>query len=364
VQFVILHRNKTSSKLGENFWFLVSDFPLRTQGSILIEMKHLTILVPNGQNNLSSIVGAYKIFTRANDYWKKSGKNERFKKIELAGLSKKVDFYGGLFNVKPHLHIAEIKKTDLVIIPSLNHNYHAAVKENQAMIQWIEKQYNKGAEIASICTGAFMLASSGLLDGKRCSTHWSAADAFKNLFPHVKLEADKLITDEKGIYTNGGAYSFLNLILYLVEKYFDRPTAIFCSKVFQIEMDRQSQSAFTIFTGQKQHGDELIQKAQAYIESRLHEKLSIEKLSDKFSVGRRNFDRRFIKATGNTPVEYAQRVKIESAKKAFETSRKTIQQVMYDVGYSDVKAFREVFRKITGMSPLEYRERYNKALAG
>ena len=326
-------------------------------------MKRLTILVPNGQNNLSSIVGAYKIFTRANDYWKKTGKKEVFRKIELAGISKKVEFYGGIFNIKPHHHISEIKKTDLIIIPSLNHNYHLAVKENQEMIQWIEKQYTKGAEIASICTGAFMLASSGLLNGKSCSTHWSAAETFKTIFPEVNLEVDKLITDEKGIYTNGGAYSFLNLILYLVEKYFDRQTAIFCSKVFQIELDRHSQSAFTIFTGQKQHGDEMVKKAQAYIESKLHEKLSIEKLSDKFSVGRRNFDRRFIKATGNTPIEYAQRVKVESAKKAFETSRKTIQQVMYDVGYSDVKAFREVFRRITGMSPLEYRGKYNKMLA-
>jgi transcriptional regulator GlxA family with amidase domain len=322
-------------------------------------MKRLTILVPNGQNNLSSIVGAYKIFTRANDYWKKLGKKELFK-IELAGISKKIEFYEGLFTVKPHIHISEIAKTNLIIIPSLNHNYHAAVKGNKLMIDWIEKQYKGGAEIASICTGAFMLASSGLLNGKSCSTHWSAADAFRNLFPEVNLQVDKLITDEKGIYTNGGAYSFLNLILYLVEKYYNRQTAIFCSKVFQIEMDRQSQSEFTIFTGQKQHGDEMVKKAQAYIESKLHEKLSIEQLSSKFSVGRRNFDRRFIKATGNTPIEYAQRVKIESAKKSFETSRKTIQEVMYEVGYSDVKAFREVFRKVTGMSPLEYRGKYNK----
>ena len=180
------------------------------------------------------------------------------------------------------------------------------------------------------------------------------------MFPKVNLQTDKLITDENGIYTNGGAYSFLNLMIYLVEKYYDRQTAIFCSKVFQIEMDRQSQSAFTIFTGQKLHGDEMVKKAQAYIESKLDEKISVEHLSSRFAVGRRNFDRRFIKATGNTPVEYSQRVKIESAKKAFETSRKTINEVMYEVGYSDVKAFREVFRKITGMSPLEYRSKYNK----
>jgi len=322
-------------------------------------MKHMTILVPKGENNLSSIVGSYKIFTRANEYWKKSGRKELFK-IELAGVSKKVDFYNGLFAVKPHTHISNISKTNLIIIPSLNHNYQKAVKGNQAMIDWIREQYKSGAEIATICTGAFLLASAGLLDGKICSTHWSAADTFRLMFPNVDLQADKLITDENGIYTNGGAYSFLNLLIYLVEKYYDRQTAIFCSKVFQIEIDRQSQSTFAIFTGQKTHGDEVVKNAQVYIEGHLDEKISMEHLSSKFAVGRRNFDRRFIKATGNTPLEYAQRVKIESAKKAFENTRNNINEVMYDVGYSDVKAFREVFRKITGMSPLEYRNKYNK----
>jgi transcriptional regulator GlxA family with amidase domain len=322
-------------------------------------MKHLTIIVPDGDNNLSSIVGSYKIFTRANKYWKETGRRELFK-IELAGISKKVEFYDGLFTVNPHTHISAISKTNLIIIPSLNHNYQKAVKGNQLLVDWIEKQYKHGAEVASICTGAFLLAASGLLDGKSCSTNWAVAENFRQMFPKVNLQTDKLITDENGIYTNGGAYSFLNLIIYLIEKYYDRQTAIFCSKVFQIEMDRQSQSAFIIFKGQKLHGDEMVKKAQAYIESKVDEKISVEHLSSRFAVGRRNFDRRFIKATGNTPVEYSQRVKIESAKKTFETSRKTINEVMYEVGYSDVKAFREVFRKITGMSPLEYRARYNK----
>lgn len=321
-------------------------------------MKHLTIIVPDGENNLSSIVGAYKIFTRANAYWKSTGRKEVFK-LELAGISKEVEFYGGLFTAKPHKHVSVIARTNLVIIPSLNHNYAKAVKPNQVLVDWIAEQYKQGAEIASICTGAWLLAATGLLDGKNCSTHWSAADDFRSRFPKVNLQTDQLITDEHGIYTNGGAYSFLNLMIYLVEKYYDRATAIYCSKVFQIEMDRHSQSSFIIFKGQKSHGDELIRKAQEYIESKPGEKISVGRLSSKFAVGRRNFDRRFIKATGNTPLEYSQRVKVEAAKKAFESSRKTINEVMYEVGYSDAKAFREVFRRITGMSPLEYRSRYN-----
>ena len=105
----------------------------------------------------------------------------------------------------------------------------------------------------------------------------------------------------------------------------------------------------------------MIKEAQTYIESKLDEKISVDQLSSKFALGRRNFDRRFLKATGNSPLEYAQRVKIEAAKKAFENTRKSISEVMYEVGYSDQKAFRDVFRKITGLSPLEYRDKYNKS---
>jgi transcriptional regulator GlxA family with amidase domain len=326
-------------------------------------MKHLTILVPSGEgNNLSSIVGAYKIFSRANEYWKRTHTKEIFR-IQLAGINGKVQFYDGLFSVKPNIRIFEIRQTDLIVIPSLNHNYEISVKQNRLMTDWIKAQYSKGAEVASICTGAFLLASSGLLDGKSCSTHWSAADELRTKFPEIDIKMDKVITDEHGIYTNGGAYSFLNLVIYLIEKFYDRETAIYCAKVFQIEMDRKSQLSFVIFKGQKQHRDDLVKKAQEYIERHPHEKISIEELSSKLSVGRRNFDRRFIKATGDTPLEYSQRVKMESAKRALETSFKTVNEVMYDVGYSDPKAFREVFRKITGLSPMEYRNKYNKGVA-
>ena len=322
-------------------------------------MKHLTIIVPEGQNNLESIVGPYNIFARANEHWKGSGQRSLFK-IELAGVSKEVGFYDDLFAVKPQTDISAISKTDLIIIPSLNHNYRQAVKENQGVIDWIEKQYKEGAEVASICTGAFLLASSGLLDGKSCSTHWSVADNFRDLFPKVDLQTDKLITDEKGIYTNGGAYSFLNLMIYLIEKYYDRQTAIFCSKVFQIEMDRQNQSAFIIFKGQKMHEDDIVKKAQGYIECNVQKKISIKQLASRFAVSRRQFDRRFIEATGNTPFEYLQRVKVEAAKKLLEAGRKTVTEAMYEVGYSDASAFRRVFKEITSLSPVEYRNRYNK----
>jgi transcriptional regulator GlxA family with amidase domain len=321
-------------------------------------MKQVTIIVPNGSAHMSSIAGSFEILTRANQYWQRAG-NKPLMEIRIAGFVTDPKSNAGFFSVCP-VDIQEIKNTDLLIIPSLSHDYENVIKKNKELIIWIREQYKAGAEIASICTGAFLLAATGLLDGKTCSTHWNAALDFKRMFPNIHLQTDKLITAAQGIYTNGGAYSFLNLILFLVEKYFDRETAILCSKVFQIDIERTSQSPFFIFQKQKNHGDELICQAQSYIEENLSEKISFEVLASKLATSRRNFDRRFIKAVGNTPVEYLQRVKVEVAKKTLEKGRKSIFEVMDEVGYSDDKAFREVFKKITGLSPLDYRAKYNK----
>jgi transcriptional regulator GlxA family with amidase domain len=242
----------------------------------------------------------------------------------------------------------------------VNGDRNKVIELNKDFFPWITKQHAAGAEVASLCVGAFLLAATGLLSGKKCSTHWSAIDEFKQLFPEVELVSEKIITDENGIYSSGGANSFWNLLLYLLEKYTSREMAVLFSKYYEIEIDRFSQSPFIMFTGQNSHNDEPVKKAQAFIEKNIGDKISVEDLASKFAIGRRNFERRFKKATSNTPVEYIQRVKIEAAKKSLEVSRKNITEVMYDVGYSDTKAFRMVFKKITGMSPIDYRNRYNK----
>lgn len=320
-------------------------------------MRLLVILVPEGEINLSSVVGSYKLFNRANEYWLEKGQKPVFD-IVLAGNTKRVNLYNGLFSIHPQVSLEKIIKADLVIVPSLNHNFDAIITRNQPAIAWLSRQYMEGAEIASICTGAFLLAAAGILDGKKCSTHWLASETLRMRFPKVHIQADQTITDEDGIYTNGGAYSFLNLLIYLVAKYYDRQTSIYLSKVFQIEYDRNSQSPFSIFSGQKKHEDDMVKNVQTHIEHSIAEKISFEELASNHAVSRRNFDRRFIKATGNTPLEYAQRVKIEAAKRALESTRKNVNQIMYDCGYSDPKAFRDVFRKHVGISPLEYRKRF------
>jgi transcriptional regulator GlxA family with amidase domain len=322
-------------------------------------MKHISIIVPQGDSILSSIVGTYKVFSSANDYLQNTGKQPMFD-IHLVGLGSETALYGGLFSVKPDAHINDIKKTDLIVIPAVR---TPSLPLNMDFVPWITEQYKGGAEVASLCVGAFLLASTGLLKGRRCTTHWMAANAFRQMFPEIELLADKIITDEYGIYTSGGAYSFVNLVLYLVEKYSGREVAVFLSKLLEVEIERDSQSRFLIFTGQKEHEDEPIKQAQEYIEKNVGERITIDELAERFLISRRNFERRFKKATANTPVEYMQRVKIEAAKKNLESGRDNINEVMYRVGYSDSKAFRTIFKKITGVSPLDYRRKFNNEMA-
>jgi transcriptional regulator GlxA family with amidase domain len=227
-------------------------------------MKRLTILVPDGHHNLSSIAGAFEIFTKANEYYQRTGKQPVFD-IELVSTAKEVELHQGIFAIRSHRTIEKVKKTDLIIIPAIPPDFHSKLNDTESLIKWLKKMYGGGAAIASICTGAFLLASTKLLDRTTCSTHWFAADQFRKMFPDVDLQPDKLITDEKRIYTNGGAFSFLNLLIYLIEKYYDRQTAIFCSKLFQIDINRHSQSPFIIFSTQKQHDDEVVKKAQQQI---------------------------------------------------------------------------------------------------
>lgn len=138
--------------------------------------------------------------------------------------------------------------------------------------------------------------------------------------------------------------------------------AIFFSKFYEIEIDRFSQSPFIMFKGQNDHHDETIRKTQEFIENNFQEKITIDQLASMFALGRRNLERRFKKATSNSVIEYMQRVKIEAAKKRLETSRENVNEVMYQVGYSDTKAFRTTFKKITGLSPVQYRAKYNHEL--
>ena len=324
-------------------------------------MKHISILVPQGHTSLPNIDGTHQIFTEVNGLAAKMGIRPIFD-VQLVGISNEISQRNGRFTIVPDCLISDINHTDLIIIPAMHGDLLEAIETNAEFLPWITQHYHKGAEVASLCIGAFFLAATGLLDGKQCATHWGSVNHFRQMYPNVHVIDDKIITHEDGIYTSGGAYSFVNLLIYLIEKYAGREMAIMIAKAFMIDIDRHSQSPFIMFQGQKDHDDEAVQKTQQYIEEKFDDKITVEELAGKCAVGRRTLERRFKKATGNTVVEYMQRVKIEAAKRSFETSRKNISEVMFDVGYTDTKAFRDVFRKITGLTPVEYRNKYNRGV--
>lgn len=323
-------------------------------------MKHVSILVPESAV-LAAIDDPRHVFSTVNSLRVKEGKAPAFE-IKFVGIKKEVKLHNSAFSVHVDLLLEQVKKTDLIFIPAFSGDLNSALETNKDFIPWIIKQKENGAEVVSLCLGAFLLAKTGLLDGKKCSTHWQAETEFRQMFPNIQLQTDKIITEEEGIYTSGGATSYWNLLLYLVEKYTDRETAVLTSKIFAIDIKRETQSQFIIFKGQKTHSDDDIKKAQKFIENNFQERITIDDLSMKFALSRRSLERRFKRATNNTISEYIQRVKIEAAKKSFETSRKNITEVMLDVGYNDTKAFRGIFKKITGMTPFDYRSKYNKEM--
>lgn len=321
-------------------------------------MKKVCILVPES-SVMQAIADPQYLFSAVNQFLAVNGRPPLFQ-VQLVGAKKEVKLNGGMYSVHTDLLLKDVAQADLVIVPALFGNMQSAIAQNKALIPWILQQYNRGAEVASLCVGAFLLASTGLLNGRKCSTHWGFQNEFKELFPEVEVVDGSIITEENRIYSSGGANSYWNLLLHLVEKYTDRQTAILASKYFVVDIDRESQSAFAMFKGQKNHSDASVKKVQEYIEKNIGEKTSVDDLADMVSVGRRSFERRFKLATNNTVLEYIHRIKIEAAKRSFENSRKNINEVMYDVGYTDTKAFRIVFKKITGLTPIEYRNKYNK----
>jgi transcriptional regulator GlxA family with amidase domain len=319
-------------------------------------MKHISILALK-HATLTSLDGSLQMFSRINDFLKYQGK-EPIYKIELVGLTENTSLNDGTYTIKSDKLLNEINKTDLVIIPMICGDFKTVLQENEGFNEWIIDQYIKGAEIASLCVGSLVLASTGLLKGKKCAAHWATEHDFSRMFPDVQVISNNIITDENGIYTSGGNYSFLNLLLYLIEKHLGREMSVLASKMFEIDIERKNQSQFSIFVGQKQHDDDVVKAVQEFIENNYQEKFSIDELSTKYGIGRRTFERRFKKSTGNSFIEYIQRVRVEAAKKQLESETKTVNEIIYGIGYSDINAFRNVFRKYTGTSLTDYRNKY------
>jgi transcriptional regulator GlxA family with amidase domain len=321
-------------------------------------MMRISVFVPH-YGVIEAVTPAFRTFHTANEFLTSFGKNPIFQ-VEYVGLSEYVPANNGEYMIKTDRLLKDLAQTDLLIIPPPYGDTAKGVSINAAAIPYFKKLHDGGSSVASLCLGAFLLAETGLLDGKKCATHWAHVDEFRLRYPKITVEDGAIITEHGNIYSSGGASSIWNLILYLVEKFADRETAVMISKYFALDIGRDSQSQFTIFKGQRNHGDHEIQMVQDYIEKNFSEKIPTATMANLINSSRRTFERRFKEATNNTTTEYIQRVRIEAAKTSFEASRKNISEIMFEVGYSDAKAFRDIFKKVTGLTPIAYRNRFSR----
>lgn len=323
-----------------------------------MQKKHISILSTKNAN-YASIVDSVAVFKKVNELYKAEHKKEIFE-IQIVGELRKITMEEGLVSIKTDATTSDIAKTDLIIIPALRGDMLSSSHHNRFLVDWIIKQYKRNAEVASLCTGAFMLAFTGLLKDKKCTTHWQYANEFRFYYPNIKLVDEKIIVEQNRLYSSGGSTAYWNLLLFLVEKFVGREMAILVAKYFVVNLDKMTQTPFIVFNGLKGHNDKEVLRAQEFMENNYAEKITVDDLSDKLFLTRRTFERRFKKATHCSVLEYLQKVRIEASKKSLEIGRKSIDEIMLDVGYFDSQTFRALFKKITGLTPNEYRNRYKK----
>ena len=251
----------------------------------------------------------------------------------------------------------------LIIIPAMRYDkIDEVISRETRLVEWLKQQRRRGSDLASICIGAFLLAETGLLNGKKATTNWLFADRFRQRYPYINVQDDKIIVDEGPVCSCGGAFSFTSFMIYLIEKLLGHQEAIMASKILMINTHEDSQLAFSVFRFQHDHVDDPIKKAQDYIEANYRKTIAMEKLAGNYHMSVRNFIRRFRQATGNTPLEYLQRVRIEAAKKLLENTREAIEHIALQCGYEDISFFRKIFRRQVDMSPKEYQLKYGKLL--
>ncbi|MEO6228879.1 MAG: helix-turn-helix domain-containing protein [Ferruginibacter sp.] len=307
---------------------------------------------------LLSVAAILDVFDTVNKLYKEDGNPPPFDIVLIHLPDKDVQMGSNYFGCQ--LRSIEVETSpDLVLIPSFaTSDIKQAIQKNRAFLPWLKMQYAKGARVGSFCTGAFLLGASGLLNGKIATTHVDASNAFSAAFPEVRLRPDKTVTEDGNLYTSGGATSTFHLLLRLVQKYCGKEMTVRVAKVFAIDMDRHSQSYFSTFKPSKDHNDDLVATAQHKIESNYHDTATIEEMIKDIPSSRRNMVRRFKQVTGITPIKYLQQTRIEAAKKLLSQTRKQMNEVILDSGYNDPKSFRKVFRNTVGMTPTEYREKF------
>jgi transcriptional regulator GlxA family with amidase domain len=261
--------------------------------------------------------------------------------------------------IQPHCSIEEVQQTDLIIIASATY-IEKILEKNPELVPWILSQYKQGTHVASICTGVFLLAETGLLNDKSATLHWGFTEMFRKRYPRVALRQDRMFLDHGRLYCSAGVSAGMDLTLYLVEKFCGRQAAVESAKTMVLDMGRKLQTPYACFLAPKDHGDPLVIKAQEWIEQHYRQTIDYDRLAEKFLISRRSLERRFKQATGVTPLGYLQRLRVETAKSLLEDGNQTFNEITYLVGYEDIPFFRKVFVRLTGLRPKEYQQRFAK----
>jgi transcriptional regulator GlxA family with amidase domain len=251
----------------------------------------------------------------------------------------------------------DVATPDLVIVPGLDDDLAHSFVQNRRWAPWIAQWHEAGARIASSCTGAFLVADAGLLDGRPVTTHWLFADELRRRYPKVVLSMDQMIVDDGDIISSGGATAFLNLVLYLVERFGGPDRASLAGKVLLVD-GRDSQLPYVAFSFERSHDDRIVHQVQQHIDMHLNEPMLVGDLASRFGLGSRTLSRRFVTATGQSPQAYLQRVRIQQAKRILETTGEAVDEVRAHVGYHDATAFRRAFKEATSLTPSDYRNIY------
>ena len=278
--------------------------------------------------------------------------------VRLAGLhSGSVTCRDGV-SLQPSVAAADISAPDLVVVPGLDDDLATSFAENRGWVPWLSHWHAAGSRIAGSCTGAFLVADAGLLDSRSATTHWMWAEELRRRYPAVNVMADRMIIDNGDVLTSGGATAFLNLALYLVERFAGHDRANLAAKVLLVDGHRPSQLPYIAFGRDRTHDDVIVHQIQQHMDLHLSEPLRITELAARFGLSERTLSRRFAAATGRGPQAYLQHARIQHATRLLETANDAIDQVRRRVGYSDPAAFRRVFKAATGLSPGGYRDAY------
>ncbi|MGK0290653.1 MAG: transcriptional regulator GlxA family with amidase domain [bacterium] len=263
--------------------------------------------------------------------------------------------------IQPHKSIYDVNKTDLILIPPIGANIEQTLRLQKDLIPWLQYQHENGAQIASTCTGAFLLAETGLLDGKQATTHWGYIQQFRKRYPDILLKPEQLITNEMDLFCAGGGSAWIDLGLFFIERHCGNEIAVQTAKSLVLDRERKSQSPYSTIVGQQYHQDQEILLVQKWMDEHLADQFTLEQLAPQFGMSSRTFKRRFKAATGNPALLYLQTLRVESAKKLLESTQLSVEDITTQVGYEDSSSFMKLFKKMTGISPNAYRKKFKNA---